>query len=205
MGVKFNLGKEIGRDISFEKIYNDYDAIFLGMGTYTSLEGGFQGEDLPNVFKAIDYLIGSNKKLLGINNPEEKYINLKGKDVVVLGGGDTAMDCNRTAIRQGAKSVTCIYRRDEKNMPGSRKEVINAKEEGVKFIFNTQPVNLLGNEKVEAVKTIQTRLTDPDHNDRQIPVPVPNSEKFYNADAVVIAFGFVVSVLLHGLIIFRLH
>ena len=190
MGVKFNLGKEIGRDISFEKIYNDYDAIFLGMGTYTSLEGGFQGEDLPNVFKAIDYLIGSNKKLLGINNPEEKYINLKGKDVVVLGGGDTAMDCNRTAIRQGAKSVTCIYRRDEKNMPGSRKEVINAKEEGVKFIFNTQPVDLLGNEKVEAVKTIQTRLTDPDHNDRQIPVPVPNSEKFYNADAVVIAFGF---------------
>ena len=105
------------------------------MGTYTSLEGGFRGEKLLNVHKAIDYLVESNKKLLGINQKKGSFIDLKGKDVVILGGGDTAMDCNRTAIRQGAKSVTCIYRRDEDNMPGSRKEVINAKEEGVNFVL----------------------------------------------------------------------
>ena len=87
------------------------------------------------------------------------------------------MDCNRTAIRQGAKSVTCIYRRDEDNMPGSRKEVINAKEEGVNFVFNSQPIELLGNDKAEAVKTISTRLADPDHNGRRVPIPITNSEK----------------------------
>ena len=190
MGVKFNLGKEIGRDISFEKIYNDYDAIFLGMGTYTSLEGGFRGEKLLNVHKAIDYLVESNKKLLGIHQKKGDFINLKGKDVVVLGGGDTAMDCNRTAIRQGAKSVTCFYRRDEDNMPGSRKEVINAKEEGVNFVFNSQPIEILGNDKAEAIKTISTRLADPDHNGRRVPMPIANTEKIYNADAVIIAFGF---------------
>ena len=113
MGVKFFLGKEIGNDIKFNDIYKDYDAVFLGMGTYTSLEGGFRGEKLLNVHKAIDYLVESNKKLLGINQKKDSFIDLKGKDVVILGGGDTAMDCNRTAIRQGAKSVTCIYRRDE--------------------------------------------------------------------------------------------
>ena len=108
MGVKFFLGKEIGADINFKDIYKDYDAVFLGMGTYTSLEGGFKGEKLLNVHKAIDYLVESNKKLLGINQKKDSFINLKGKDVVILGGGDTAMDCNRTAIRQGAKSVTSV-------------------------------------------------------------------------------------------------
>ena len=190
MGVKFFLGKEIGTDISFKDIYKDYDAVFLGMGTYTSLEGGFKGEKLLNVHKAIDYLVESNKKLLGINQKKDSFIDLKGKNVVILGGGDTAMDCNRTAIRQGAKSVTCIYRRDEDNMPGSRKEVINAKEEGVNFVFNSQPIEILGNDKVEAIKTISTRLADPDHNGRQVPIPITNSEKIFNADAVIIAFGF---------------
>ena len=190
MGVKFFLGKEIGTDIKFKDIYKDYDAVFLGMGTYTSLEGGFRGEKLRNVHKAIDYLVESNKKLLGINQKKGSFIDLKGKDVVILGGGDTAMDCNRTAIRQGAKSVTCIYRRDEDNMPGSRKEVINAKEEGVNFVFNSQPIEILGNDKVEAIKTISTRLADPDHNGRRVPVPITNSEKIFNADAVIVAFGF---------------
>ena len=190
MGIKFHLNKEVGKDISFKKLHEGYDAVFLGMGTYTSLEGGFQGEDLPQVHKAIDYLIGNTNHLLKVKQEPVDYINLKGKNVVVLGGGDTAMDCNRTAIRQGANSVSCLYRRDEKNMPGSRREVVNAQEEGVKFEFNTQPIAIIGNDKVEGVKTIQTKLGAPDQNGRRVPVPVPGSEKIYPADEVVIAFGF---------------
>ena len=190
MGIKFHLNKEVGKDISFKKLHEGYDAIFLGMGTYTSLEGGFQGEDLPQVHKAIDYLIGNTNHLLKVKQEPVDYINLKGKNVVVLGGGDTAMDCNRTAIRQGANSVSCLYRRDEKNMPGSRREVVNAQEEGVKFEFNTQPIAIIGNDKVEGVKTIQTKLGAPDQNGRRVPVPIPGSEKIYPADEVVIAFGF---------------
>ena len=190
MGVKFKLGKEIGKDISFEELYNDYDAVFLGMGTYTSLEGGFNGEKLPGVYKAIDYLISNTKKLLNVGNGKTEHINFKNKKVVVLGGGDTAMDCNRTAIRQGAKSVTCLYRRDEKNMPGSRREVKNAKEEGVIFNFNVQPIDILGNTKVEGVKTVETELGEPDQNGRRVPISIPGSERIYDADVVIIAFGF---------------
>ena len=190
MGIKFHLNKEVGKDISFKKLHEGYDAVFLGMGTYTSLEGGFRGESLPQVHKAIDYLIGNTNHLLKVKQEPINYINLKGKNVVVLGGGDTAMDCNRTAIRQGANSVSCLYRRDEKNMPGSRREVINAQEEGVKFEFNTQPIAIIGNDKVEGVKTIQTKLGAPDQNGRRVPVPIPGSEKIYPADEVVIAFGF---------------
>ena len=190
MGIKFHLNKEVGKDISFKKLHEGYDAVFLGMGTYTSLEGGFRGESLPQVHKAIDYLIGNTNHLLKVKQEPIDYINLKGKNVVVLGGGDTAMDCNRTAIRQGANSVSCLYRRDEKNMPGSRREVVNAQEEGVKFEFNTQPIAIIGNDKVEGVKTIQTKLGAPDQNGRRVPVPIPGSEKIYPADEVVIAFGF---------------
>ena len=190
MGIKFHLNKEVGKDISFKKLHEGYDAVFLGMGTYTSLEGGFRGESLPQVHKAIDYLIGNTNHLLKVKQEPLDYINLKGKNVVVLGGGDTAMDCNRTAIRQGANSVSCLYRRDEKNMPGSRREVVNAQEEGVKFEFNTQPIAIIGNDKVEGVKTIQTKLGAPDQNGRRVPVPIPGSEKIYPADEVVIAFGF---------------
>ena len=190
MGIKFHLNKEVGKDISFKKLHEGYDAVFLGMGTYTSLEGGFRGESLPQVHKAIDYLIGNTNHLLKVKQEPLDYINLKGKNVVVLGGGDTAMDCNRTAIRQGANSVSCLYRRDEKNMPGSRREVVNAQEEGVKFEFNTQPIEIIGNDKVEGIKTIQTKLGAPDQNGRRVPVPIPGSEKIYPADEVVIAFGF---------------
>ena len=190
MGIKFHLNKEIGKDISFKKLHEKYDAVFLGMGTYTSLEGGFKGEDLPQAHKAIDYLIGNTNHLLKFKQKESDYINFKGKDVVILGGGDTAMDCNRTAVRQGAKSVTCLYRRDEKNMPGSRREVINAKEEGVQFEFNIQPIEIIGRRNVEGVKTIQTKLGEPDQNGRRIPVPIQNSEKIYPADEVIVAFGF---------------
>ena len=190
MGIKFHLNQEIGKDISFKELHKKYDAVFLGMGPYTSLEGGFKGEDLPQAHKAIDYLIGNTNHLLKIQQKESDYINFKGKDVVILGGGDTAMDCNRTAIRQGAKSVTCLYRRDEKNMPGSRREVINAKEEGVQFEFNIQPIEIIGSDCVQGIKTIQTKLGEPDQNGRRVPVPIQSSEKIYPADEVVIAFGF---------------
>ena len=190
MGINFHLGKEIGKDVPFKSIYEDYDAVFLAMGTYTSLEGGFKGEKLPGVYKALDYLISNTKKLLNMSKNKEEYINFKGKKVIVLGGGDTAMDCNRTAIRQGAKSVTCLYRRDEKNMPGSRREVKNAKEEGVIFDFNIQPIDILGNTKVEGVKVVKTELGERDQNGRQVPLPIPGSEKIYDADVVIIAFGF---------------
>ena len=190
MGVKFNLGKEIGNDIPFKKIYDNYDAVFLAMGTYTSLQGGFNGEKLPQVYKAIDYLISNTKNLLGLKQKEKDYIDLKGKNVIVLGGGDTAMDCNRTAIRQGAKSVKCLYRRDESNMPGSRREVQNAKEEGVEFEFNIQPIDIVGDDRVEGVKIVKTQLGEPDQNGRRLPIPIPGSETIYEADAVVVAFGF---------------
>ena len=190
MGIKFHLGKEIGKDVPFKKLYDTHDAVFLAMGTYTSLEGGFKGEKLPGVYKAIDYLVSNTKKLLNMDSGKAEFINFKGKKVIVLGGGDTAMDCNRTAIRQGAKSVTCLYRRDEKNMPGSRREVKNAKEEGVIFNFNIQPIDILGNDKVEGVKTVTTELGEPDQNGRRVPIPVPGSEKIYDADVVIVAFGF---------------
>tara|TARA_B100001027_G_scaffold76434_1_gene52235 strand:+ start:910 stop:2559 length:1650 start_codon:yes stop_codon:yes gene_type:complete len=190
MGIKFHMGIEVGKDVNFSSLYRKYDAVFLGMGTYTSLEGGFKGEKLKGVYKAIDYLISNTKKLLNMSSGKTEYINFKGKKVVVLGGGDTAMDCNRTAIRQGAKSVTCLYRRDEKNMPGSRREVQNAKEEGVIFDFNIQPIDILGNEKVEGVKVVQTELGEADQNGRRIPIPISGSEKIYDADVVIVAFGF---------------
>ena len=190
MGVEFFLGKEIGKDILFQKLYEEYDAVFLAMGTYTSLEGGFEGEKLPGVFKAIDYLISNTNNLLNIEDKTNNFIDLKNKDVIVLGGGDTAMDCNRTAIRQGAKSVTCLYRRDEQNMPGSKREVQNAREEGVDFKFNIQPIDIVGSEKVEGVKIVNTHLGEPDQNGRRVPVPVPGSERIYKADAVIVAFGF---------------
>ena len=190
MGVEFFLGKEIGVDIPFQQLYQDYDAVFLAMGTYTSLEGGFEGEKLPGVFKAIDYLVSNTNNLLNIKQQNHGFINLKGKDVIVLGGGDTAMDCNRTAIRQGAKSVTCLYRRDEENMPGSKREVQNAKEEGVDFKFNIQPIDIIGSDTVEGVKIVNTHLGEPDQNGRRVPVPVQGSERIYKADAVIVAFGF---------------
>ena len=190
MGVQFNLGKEIGKDLPFKKLYKDYDAVFLAMGTYTSLEGGFNGEKLNGVYKAIDYLISSTKKLLKLQKNKDEFINLKNKRVIILGGGDTAMDCNRTAIRQGAKSVKCLYRRDEENMPGSRREVQNAKEEGVQFEFNIQPIEILGKDKVEGVRIVRTQLGEPDQNGRRVPIPISGSESVYEADAVIVAFGF---------------
>ncbi len=190
MGVEFRLNTEIGKDIPFQQLLDEYDAVFLGMGTYKAMEGGFPGEDLPGVYKALDYLIGNIKKLEGWLEDENEYIDLKGQRVVVLGGGDTTMDCTRTAIRQGATEVYCVYRRDEENMPGSPAEVRNAKEEGVQFKFNRTPVEVVGNGKVEGIKVVQTRLGEPDENGRRRPEPIPGSEEIIPCDAVVVAFGF---------------
>ncbi|MBB3141974.1 FAD-dependent oxidoreductase [Halomonas organivorans] len=190
MGVEFCLGVEIGKDMPFNRLLEEYDAVFLGMGTYKYMEGGFPGEDLPGVHKALDYLIANVNHCLGFEKDPADFVSLEGQKVVVLGGGDTAMDCNRTAIRQGAEAVTCAYRRDEDNMPGSRKEVANAREEGVEFLFNRQPVAVVGEDKVEGVKVVRTRLGEPDENGRQRPEVVPGSEEVVAADAVVIAFGF---------------
>jgi glutamate synthase (NADPH/NADH) small chain len=188
MGVEFVLNTDIGSDIQFQTLLDEYDAVFLGMGTYTYMKGGFPGEDMPGVYEALPYLVANNKQLLDLN--PENYVDLAGKNVIVLGGGDTAMDCNRTAIRQGATSVQCAYRRDEENMPGSRREVNNAREEGVEFLWNRQPIEVVGNGKVEGIKVITTALGEPDERGRRSPQPVPGSEEIIPADAVVIAFGF---------------
>ena len=189
MGVVFKLGVEVGTDITIEDLLKDYDAIFLGMGTYTSMRGGFPGEDITGVHDALPYLISN------VNHQQQwpsdsKFVDLRDQKVVVLGGGDTAMDCNRTAIRQGATTVTCAYRRDETNMPGSRREVKNAKEEGVKFLWNRQPIEIVGTDKVEGVKVVTTQLGDPDVRGRRSPEPVPGTEEIIAADSVLIAFGF---------------
>ena len=193
MGVEFRLNIEIGRDLAFEKLADDFDAVFLGMGTYNYVKGGFDGEDLPGVHEALPYLISNIDRELGLAGDAAKFVDMKGKHVVVLGGGDTGMDCNRTAIRQGAASVTCTYRRDEDNMPGSRRDYKNSKEEGVNFLFNRQPVEIVGYDKVQGVKLVETRLGPPDSRGRRVPEVVPDTEETIAADAVIIAFGFLPS------------
>lgn len=192
MGVEFVLNTDIGRDIKFQQLLDDYDAVFLGMGTYTSMRGGFPGEDMGNVHEALPFLISNVNYQYGWDKDPDNFINLAGKRVVVLGGGDTAMDCNRTSIRQGAQSVTCAYRRDEKNMPGSRREVKNAKEEGVNFLWNRQPIEIVGDDQgnVTGVKVVTTRMGQPDGRGRRMPEVVPETEEIIPADAVLIAFGF---------------
>jgi len=190
MGVEFRLNIEIGKDILIDELLAEYDAVFMGMGTYTTMKGDFPGEDLPGVHEALSFLVSNVNRNLGFEKSADDFVSVKGKRVVVLGGGDTAMDCNRTSIRQGATSVTCAYRRDEKNMPGSRREVKNAREEGVVFQFNKQPIEIVGNGKVEGVKFVSTQLGEPDANGRRRPEVIPGSEEIVPADAVLIAFGF---------------
>ena len=189
-GVEFRLNTEIGKDVAFDALLAEYDAVFLGMGTYTAMKGEFPGEDLPGVVQALPFLISNIHRVMGSEQSPADFIDMKGQRVVVLGGGDTAMDCNRTSIRQGADSVTCVYRRDEANMPGSRREVANAKEEGVEFLFNRAPVEIVGKGKVEGVKVVETRLGAPDAKGRRKPEVVPGSEQIIPADRVVIAFSF---------------
>jgi glutamate synthase (NADPH) small chain len=193
MGVEFRLNVDVGGDIAFEDLAREYDAVFLGMGTYKYVKGGFAGEDLPGVYEALPYLISNINRELGLAIPPPGFIDMRGKQVVVLGGGDTGMDCNRTAVRQGAASVACTYRRDEANMPGSRRDYKNSREEGVTFLFNRQPVEIVGADRVEGVKLVETRLGPPGPRGRRVPEVVPGTEETIAADAVVIAFGFLPS------------
>jgi glutamate synthase (NADPH) small chain len=190
MGVEFRLGVEIGRDLPFAQLLQEFDALFLGMGAYRAVKGGFAGEDLPGVHEALPYLIANINHELALPGSAQGLISMRGRRVVVLGGGDTAMDCNRTAIRQGADRVTCTYRRDESNMTGSRRDYRNSREEGVEFLFNRQPIEIVGAERVEGVKLVATRLGPPDARGRRTPQPLPGSEQIVPADAVIIAFGF---------------
>src|SRR5580698_2168910 len=187
MGVEFRLGVEIGSDLAFDDLVREFDAVFLGMGTYSYVKGGFAGEDLPGVHEALPYLVSNINRELGLPNlaaglnsgagsdlgvglnPGTGFIDMRDKHVVVLGGGDTGMDCNRTAIRQGALSVTCTFR------------------------FNRQPIEIVGSARVEGVKLVQTRLGPPGPRGRRVAEVVPETEETIPADAVIIAFGFLPS------------
>jgi len=195
MGIEFCLNTNVGEDISFQSLTEQYDAVFVGLGTYTDMTGGFENEQANGVYNALDYLVGNTQHLMKITDNAKPYVNFSGKSVVVLGGGDTAMDCVRTATRQAATSVTCAYRRDLANMPGSPREVQNAKEEGVNFEFNVQPLDIQidNNGKVSGVKFVRTALGAADAKGRRNPEPIANSEFVMPAEAVVIAFGFLPS------------
>ena len=191
MGIEFRLNTEVGTDITPGELMAQYDAVFLGMGTYTYMRGNFPGENLPGVYEALPYLVGNVNHNLGFEQEADDYVNLKGKRVIVLGGGDTAMDCVRTAVRQQAEHVICAYRRDEANMPGSRREVKNAREEGVEFLFNRQPIEVVEYfGQACGVKVIETRLGEPGPDGRRRPEPISGSEQVLEADAVIVAFGF---------------
>ena len=190
MGVEFRLNTDVGSDVSMDDLLAEYDAVFMGMGTYKYMKGGFPGEELDGVYDALPFLVSNVNRNMGWEQDATDYISVNGKRVVVLGGGDTAMDCNRTSIRQGASSVVCAYRRDEENMPGSRREVQNAREEVVQFLFNRQPVAIIGSGKVEGIKVVTTKLGEPDENGRRRPEAIPGSEEIIPADVVLVAFGF---------------
>ncbi|XNH04534.1 FAD-dependent oxidoreductase [Vibrio cyclitrophicus] len=191
MGVEFKMNTEVGKDVQLQQLVDDYDAVFLGVGTYKNMRAGLDNEEAPGVYDALPFLVSNTYKVMELDNPTP-FIDMKGKKVVVLGGGDTAMDCVRTSIRQHAANVVCAYRRDEANMPGSRREVKNAKEEGVKFMFNLQPLALETDSSghVTGVKVVKTALGEPDEANRRRPEPVEGSEHVLEADAVIMAFGF---------------
>ena len=189
MGVEFQLNTTIGKDIEFEQLLQDFDAVFLGMGTYSGIRAELPGSDLPGVQMALPYLVSSAYKILGLAGGPD-FIDMAGQRVLVLGGGDTAMDCNRTAIRQGASEVNCVYRRDAANIPGSHHEVANAEEEGVTFLWNRLATEILGNTCVEAVRVVSTELGTGGRQGRARPTPIAGTEEIIAADRVIVAYGF---------------
>ncbi len=191
-GVKFVLNADIGGKISFAALRAQHGAVLVATGVYKPREIAAPGSGLPGIVPALDYLITSNRKSLGDAVPEfdSGKFNAAGKDVVVIGGGDTAMDCVRTAIRQEAKSVTCLYRRDKQNMPGSLREVANAEDEGVVFSWLAAPEAFLGDAGVTGVRAIKMHLGLPDASGRQSVEPIEGSSFTIPADLVIKALGF---------------
>jgi len=192
MGIDFRLNTEVGRNISFQEIVDTYDAVFIGTGAYSSIRGGFDNEDADGVYDALPYLIANICRERNYRFSQYEYVSFSGKRVMVLGGGDTAMDCLRTAVRQGAEKTICAYRRDERNMPGSPKEVANARAEGVEFLWNLQPlaIEVNGDNQVTGVRMVQTRMGEADGSGRSRPEVIDGTEQVIEADAVIQAFGF---------------
>ena len=191
-GVEFVLNCNVGEDISFQDLRAKHDAVLIGTGVYKSRDLGGPGSGNSGIVKAIDYLTANNRVNFGDTVPEIESgeLSAEGKNVVVIGGGDTAMDCVRTAIRQGAKSVKCLYRRDRANMPGSARETDNAIEEGVQFVWLTAPKGFLGEGDVTGVKVAQMRLGAPDASGRQSPEEIEGGDYIEDADLVIKALGF---------------
>ncbi|TQV76951.1 glutamate synthase small subunit [Aliikangiella marina] len=191
IGVEFRLNTEIGKQVSIEELQQDFDSIFLGMGCYTPVTGNLPGSQTAGVVKALDFLIGNVNQQQQFNMQGYPAIDVSGKKVVVLGGGDTAMDCVRSAIRLKAASVDCVYRRDEASMPGSPQEVKNAKEEGINFIYNKQPIEIcVDGEKLVGVKVAETVLEEEATSNRKNFVVDDNQTSLLEADIVILAFGF---------------
>ncbi|WP_457747432.1 glutamate synthase subunit beta [Sulfurimonas sp.] len=189
-GLKLILKCEVGKDVTFEEIANEHDAMFIGVGATKAKTAGLSGESASNVYAAMDYLTNIQRKNFELDY--DKKFDFKDLNVVVIGGGDTAMDCLRTAKREGAKSVTCLYRRDEKNMPGSKKEYKNAMEEGVDFTFLVSPKEIILNDNGEAVsvEVVKTTLGAKDESGRQKMEVVKGSEYRVNADVIIMSLGF---------------
>jgi glutamate synthase (NADPH/NADH) small chain len=191
-GVAFHTGFEVGRDASLAELRERHDAVLVATGVYQARALALPGSGLANIVPAMDYLTASNRKGLGDAVPafDSGALDGAGKDIVVIGGGDTAMDCVRTAVRQGARSVRCLYRRDRANMPGSRREVSHAEEEGVEFVWLTAPEAFLGDGGVDAVRAVRMRLGPPDADGRQTPQPIPDQSVSMPCDLAIEALGF---------------
>ena len=191
-GIKFQLNTEIGKNFTLEELKNKHDAILIATGVYKPREIDLPGNNLKNIFPAMEFLTASNRKGLGdkVESFDNGTLNAKNKNIVVIGGGDTAMDCVRTSVRQDAKSVKCIYRRDKENMPGSAREVYNAEEEGVEFIWLSAPKKFIGLKKVFSVVIEKMKLDKADSSGRKRPVPILNSDFEIKADLVIKALGF---------------
>ncbi|MEQ9348213.1 MAG: NAD(P)-dependent oxidoreductase [Thalassospira sp.] len=191
-GVVMHTEFEVGRDATLDDLRKKHDSVLIATGVYKARDLKLPGAGLNNVYPALEYLTTSNRQGLGDNVPayDDGTLNAKDKNVVVIGGGDTAMDCVRTAIRQGAKSVKCLYRRDRANMPGSQREVANAEEEGVEFVWLTNPEAFVGDDKVTGVRAIKMRLGAPDAGGRQSPEIIEGSSYTMDADMAITALGF---------------
>ena len=191
-GIKFKLNFEVGKDATLDELKKSHDAILIATGVYKPREIDIKGSDLNNIFPAMEFLTTSNKKGLGdkVESFDNGTLDAKDKNVVVIGGGDTAMDCVRTAVRQKAKSVKCLYRRDKENMPGSSREVANAEEEGVEFVWLTSPKEFIGNNKVKKVLVNKMKLGDPDDGGRRKPVVDEGSDYEIETDLVIKSLGF---------------